>query len=196
MNNPLYSFTRSRIAPLAWSMICLYFGIIIWFGALLMFGYGVAPVIFTIVPSRDLAGLVNTEILSRLQILEHTAVIFIIIGVLIFSFRSRLFLRSRWLLISIICALLLAGLLFWYAHVLTPSMTDLRTAITSFDRPSLSDEPLLAAFRNAHRIYSGLVGCQMMILLLLFFWQTALFMYALLYDDAPKKPESLESLSR
>ena len=48
-------------------LIC---GIAIFVGSLIMFGYCVAPTLFTILPSKDLAGMVNQAILIKFRILQ------------------------------------------------------------------------------------------------------------------------------
>lgn len=195
MVQPLKIFAQATIAPLLWSMICFFCGIVVWLGALLMFGYGVAPVLFKLLPSRDLAGLVNTEILLRLQTLEHLAAVLIIVGVLMFSYQSRAVVRIRWITFSLVLVLSLAGMLFWYAHIITPFMRDIQQSISSFDRPALLDEPLIAVFRSSHQLYSRLVIAQMIVLILLLFWQIALFIHVQFQADIPRKPENLKMLS-
>jgi hypothetical protein len=54
----------------------------IFVGSLIMFGFGVAPVLFKVMPTKDLAGMANQAILSRMVILQGIA-LFIMAGSLI-----------------------------------------------------------------------------------------------------------------
>ncbi|MCS6808124.1 MAG: DUF4149 domain-containing protein, partial [Bacteroidota bacterium] len=67
--------TRNTLATLRFptlltAALSLYLGLTLWLGALIFFGIGVAPVVFTALPSKDLAGSLNGIILHRLNMIE------------------------------------------------------------------------------------------------------------------------------
>jgi Domain of unknown function (DUF4149) len=163
---------RTSDTVLLSSMLCFYAGCIVWFGSLVFFGIGVASVIFKILPSKDLAGALNSVILHRLNMLELAGATLIGTGiVLVASQVGRRELRTPALLLLLMLVALCA-----YALVITAEMNTLRTQITSFDTPSAASLVLIQKFRTLHQWYSRLVSGNIVLGLLLFVLQTRLYL--------------------
>lgn len=155
------------------AMLCFYAGIMLWVGAVAFFGIGVAPVIFKVLPSKDLAGALNSVILHRLNMLELVGATLSGIGfALLFAFK-----HTKYYKVSI--ALLLGMVLLWaiYALGLTSAMNDLRRTINSFDVPDAASQALIERFRGFHHWYSRLVGANIVVGVTLVVWQTRFFFY-------------------
>jgi drug/metabolite transporter (DMT)-like permease len=154
------------------SMLCFYAGCIIWFGSLAFFGIGVASVIFKILPSKDLAGALNSVILHRLNMLELAGATLIGTGIALVASRvdTRNLRVPALLLVLMLCALSV------YALIITGEMNTLRAQINSFDAPSTASLELVQKFRGLHQWYSRLVSGNLVLGLLLFVVQTRLYL--------------------
>jgi drug/metabolite transporter (DMT)-like permease len=163
---------RTSDTTLLSSMLCFYAGCIIWFGSLMFFGIGVASVIFKILPSKDLAGALNSVILHRLNMLELAGATLIGTGIALVASRvdRRDLITSAFLLVLMLAALCA------YALVITSEMNTLRTHINSFDAPSAASLEFIQKFRGLHQWYSRLVSGNIMLGLLLFVLQTRLYL--------------------
>jgi magnesium-transporting ATPase (P-type) len=129
-----------------------YCGIMVFCGSLIMFGFGVAPTLFKVLPTKDLAGLANQSILIRMVILQG-------IGLLIMA--GGLYLLRRWSsghirrsMVFVFGVIILIYLL--YGVVIQYTMFSLQTAIGSFDHPSTSGLKSLEQFNLLHKLYSFL----------------------------------------
>ena len=163
---------RTSDTTLLFSMLCFYAGCIIWFGSLIFFGIGVASVIFKILPSKDLAGALNSVILHRLNMLELAGATLIGTGIALVASRlGKQELRTPALLLVLMLAALSV-----YTLVITAEMNTLRTQINSFDAPSTASLELIQRFRGLHKWYSRLVSGNIMLGLLLFVLQTRLYL--------------------
>ncbi|MGA1307535.1 MAG: DUF4149 domain-containing protein, partial [Candidatus Kapaibacteriota bacterium] len=81
----------------------LYCGIMIFCGSLIMFGFGVAPTLFKVLPSKDLAGLANQSILLRMVILQSVGLLIMAFGLLLLRrWSSGLIRRSMWFVFGLI----------------------------------------------------------------------------------------------
>lgn len=155
------------------AVLCFYAGIMLWVGAVAFFGIGVAPVIFKVLPSKDLAGTLNSVILHRLNMLELIGATLSGIGfALLFAFK-----HTKYYKVSL--ALLLGMVLLWaiYALGLTSAMNDLRRSINSFDAPDAASQVLIERFRGFHHWYSRLVSANIIVGLVLVVWQTRFFFH-------------------
>lgn len=155
------------------AMLCFYAGIMLWVGAVAFFGIGVAPVIFKVLPSKDLAGTLNGVILHRLNMLELIGATLSGIGfALLFAFKHTKYYK-------VALTLLLSMMLIWviYALGLTSIMNDLRRNINSFDAPNASSKELVERFRGCHHWYSRLVSANIIVGLVLVVWQTRFFFH-------------------
>ena len=157
---------------LLFSMLSFTLGCAMWLGSLVFFGIGVAPILFKILPSKDLAGAVNAVILHRLNMLELAGATLIGVGIVLVW--QRLAKRDRIVLVGILVGMLL----IWcaYALVITAEMNTLRAAINSFDAPSTASLESVKAFRGLHSWYSRLVGANMLAAIVLIVVQTRLYL--------------------
>ncbi len=130
----------------------LYVGIMIFVGSLIMFGFGVAPTLFRVMPTKDLAGIANQAILSRMVILQGIALI--IMGgsfILLRSWSNINVIKSMWFTLGLI-----AILFALYGIVIQDAMISLRNSIGSFDNPLKTGKEALSQFRQLHKLYSFL----------------------------------------
>ena len=153
------------------SMLLFYFGVALWLGGLMFFGFGVAGTLFTSLPSRDIAGAVNRAILSRLTILEYLGGCFIIGGLLIHNRKEK---GIVWKLPFIMIGIMLT-LLVVYSIIIGSQMNTLVSDISSFDHPQEQDKDLIAGFTSLHHLYSSLVKLNLFLGFVLFVWQTLLY---------------------
>jgi hypothetical protein len=162
-----------RYRTLFAAMLCFYAGLMLWVGAVAFFGIGVAPVMFKVLPSKDLAGALNSVILHRLNVVELVgATLTGVAFALLFPLKADKQYR-------IALALLVTMVVLWaaYALGLTAEMKSLRRAINSFDTPDTASLPLVERFRGLHHWYSRLVSANLLVGLGLFVWQTRFFLH-------------------
>ena len=133
-------------------MAVYHLGVIVFVGALIMFGFGVAPVLFKVMPTKDLAGMANQAILSRMVILQGIALL-IMAGsfILLRNWSGVIVLKSMWFTIGCISILYIL-----YGIVIQQSMLSLNSSIGSFDNPLESGKQALVQFRQLHKLYSFL----------------------------------------
>ena len=130
----------------------LYCGIMIFCGSLIMFGFGVAPVLFKVLPSKDLAGLANQSILLRMVILQAAGLLIMAFGLfLLRRWSSGLIRRSMWFVFGLINLIYVL-----YGVVIQYTMFSLVPAIGSFDNPLPSGLQALDQFSMLHKLYSFL----------------------------------------
>lgn len=130
----------------------LYVGIMIFVGSLIMFGFGVAPVLFKVMPTKDLAGMANQAILSRMVILQGIALLIMAGSLILLRNWSGVIVRkSMWFTIGCISILYIL-----YGIVIQQSMLSLNSSIGSFDNPLESGKQALVQFRQLHKLYSFL----------------------------------------
>jgi hypothetical protein len=151
------------------SMLIFYCGIILWLGGIAFFGFGVAPQVFTLSPSRDIAGLLNRAFLHRLNIIEFASVAMLIGGIFLYNFRFKTLLHR----IPLFMAIVAATLLCIYAFVISPAMNEILLKVHSVETGF--DPTLKAQFDSYHKIYSSLVKINLFLLFLLFILQTFLY---------------------
>lgn len=129
-----------------------YLGIMIFAGSLIMFGFGVAPTLFKTMPTKDLAGMANQAILSRMVILQGIALI-IMAGSLILlkSWSGALVRKSMWFTLGCITIIFVI-----YGIFIQDAMLAMQGQIGSFDNPLESGTKALTQFRQLHKLYSFL----------------------------------------
>jgi hypothetical protein len=137
---------------------------------LFFFGVGVAAPVFKHLPSKDLAGTLNGIILHRLNIVEHVAGVMLLVGLVLSHFSNLSTRRFHTLIPLLICAMMLALMLF-YAHFITPTMETLKMNINSFDTPNAASMPFVEQFRFWHVVYSRLVSANLVFGAVVFVWQ-------------------------
>lgn len=130
----------------------LYLGIMIFTGSLIMFGFGVAPTLFKIMPTKDLAGMANQAILSRMVILQGIA-LSIMAGSLILlkTWSGAMVRKSMWFTLGCITLIYLI-----YGVIIQDAMLSMQSTIGSFDNPLESGKKALTQFRQLHKLYSFL----------------------------------------
>jgi hypothetical protein len=133
--------------------IALYhLGVIVFVGALIMFGFGVAPTLFKIMPTKDLAGMANQAILGRMVILQGAGLTFMAISlILLRNWSGSMMRKSLWIMLGLIAMLYVI-----YGIVIQNSMLSLQSAIGSFDKPLETGKQALTQFRQMHKLYSFL----------------------------------------
>jgi hypothetical protein len=167
--------TISRRAVLG-SAVAFYLGLCLWLGGLALFGYGVAPVIFKTLPSKDMAGALNAVILQRLNLLEFVGAFFVGVGLCGFvAFSSSRRAALRLASVSFLLWTLMTALLGVYALGLSPDMNALRARVSSFDKPDKPSLALVEEFRSYHRWYSRLVTANIVLGLALLVVQTRVY---------------------
>lgn len=127
-------------------------GVILFAGSLIMFGIGVAPTLFKIMPTKDLAGMANQAILTRMVILQGLGLL--IMGgalVLLRKWSGILIRKSLWFIL-----LVLAVMYFLYGILVQQAMFSLQPMIGSFDNPLETGKHALEQFRQLHKLYSFL----------------------------------------
>lgn len=130
----------------------LYVGIMIFVGSLVMFGFGVAPTLFKVLPTKDLAGMANQAILSRMVILQGTALC--IMGfslILLRNWAGASIRKSMWFTLG--CITIIYAV---YGIFLQDVMLSMQNTIGSFDNPVESGKKALTQFRQLHKLYSFL----------------------------------------
>lgn len=130
----------------------LYVGIMIFVGSLIMFGFGVAPVLFKVMPTKDLAGMANQAILSRMVILQGIALIIMAGSLMLLKNWSGVIIRkSMWF--TLVCIAIIYAI---YGIFIQDAMLSMQNTIGSFDNPLKSGKQALNQFRQLHKLYSFL----------------------------------------
>lgn len=129
-----------------------FLGIMIFAGSLIMFGFGVAPTLFKTMPTKDLAGMANQAILSRMVILQGIALI-IMAGSLILlrNWSGAIVRKSMWFTLGCITLIYLI-----YGVFIQDAMLAMQSTIGSFDNPLETGKKALIQFRQLHKLYSFL----------------------------------------
>jgi len=134
--------------------IIVYLALAVLIGSVVFFGAGVASLLFQpdFLPSRTMAGMINSAILGRLGRIEIVAEVLLVGGTLFMAARYRHWLNWGALIIAV-------GMLATTAYTsarLYPRMDDLRVAIGDFDHMPTEKAELKAEFDRGHRLYSNL----------------------------------------
>ena len=129
-------------------LIC---GIAIFVGSLIMFGYCVAPTLFTILPSKDLAGMVNQAILIKFRILQGISILMMLGGFIIC--KNKLISKERNIHIAFISLIMI--LFLFYGIYIHNTMFTIAQSITSFDNILENEKAIIQQFRQYHRYYSA-----------------------------------------
>jgi len=135
--------------------IVVYLSLALWIGSLVFFGAGVASLLFQpdMLPSRTLAGAVNSAILGRLGKIEIVAGVLLVGGTFYAAFRYRHVLN--WVVLVISAAMLVTAA--YYTTTLFPKMDALRVEIGDFDHVPTEKLALREEFEQGHKTYSSLV---------------------------------------
>lgn len=143
--------------------------LLVWTGMVLGFAFLVAPLLFAILPSRDLAGVIAGRVVERLDLFAWIA----------FLAALGLVQGRRWLeeisdpeavgpLRLWSAAVLLALLMcFTSSFIVTPKLRSLRTRLGGSVETVAPDHPDRAAYRRAHGISRQLMGLRLLLALAL-----------------------------
>jgi hypothetical protein len=154
-------------------------GLVLWVGALLSFGFAVAPGVFDLLSEMDVqarmldgeagsygprtvAGYLAGAILHRIRGLELLGAVLLLAGTLLLWTRRRF--RPRYLRLRTALAGLMIALLAVYGGWLAPQLEELRRQVKYFDLPLTEDpRPERARFERLHRWYSRLSGVTLLL---------------------------------
>lgn len=134
--------------------IVIYLALAVWIGSIVFFGAGVASVLFQpdVLPSRTMAGMVNSAILGRLGKVEIVAGVLLVGGTL---FTAAYY--QRWLnWLSFAIALGMLATTAYTNSTLYPKMDALRVSISDFDHIPAEKMELKGEFDKGHKLYSNL----------------------------------------
>lgn len=134
--------------------IVVYLALAVWIGSIVFFGAGVASLLFQpdVLPSRTMAGMVNSAILGRLGKVEIVAGVLLVGGTLFTAAYYR-----RWLnWISLAIAVGMLATTAYTNSTLYPKMDALRVSISNFDHVPAEKIELKAEFDKGHKLYSNL----------------------------------------
>jgi hypothetical protein len=126
-------------------------GSILFTGSLIMFGFSVAGTLFTLLPSKDMAGMLNRAILHKMTILQGAGLILLSAGLIL----SRAIYAVKAFRLSLILITIQAILFAVYAVYIQSQMNNLAMQINSFDAPALQSVQLINTFRSYHKFYSS-----------------------------------------
>jgi len=138
----------------------------VWLGSLLMLGAAVAAPVFQELPSRTMAGNLNSVILSRMNVIEWVC------GVLAFL-SALVLLIINWngeyrtvRLVETVLMFIMITMLWMYSTKISSRMGELRSTIGDFDNPRVDNEYIQAKaeFDDLHKSYTRLVGINMMLI--------------------------------
>jgi len=148
----LISFFRHPETKFILPSAILYCGIMIFAGSLIMVGFGVAPTVFKVLPSKDLAGMANQSILLRMIILQGASLLIMAVGLLLLRTWSSVIIRkSIWFVYGLIMFIFVI-----YGFFIQQTMFSLIPVIGSFDHPLPSGIHALEQFSLLHKLYSFL----------------------------------------
>ena len=142
---------KSEIKKIIIGSFLLMCGIAIFVGSLIMFGYCVAPTLFTILPTKDLAGMVNQAILVKFRILQGISILMMLGGFTIC--KNKIIPKERNIHIAFISVIMI--LFLFYGIYIHNTMFTLAQSITSFDTILEDEKALIQQFRQYHRYYSA-----------------------------------------
>jgi len=143
--------------------------LLLWAGMVLGFAFLTAPLLFGILPSRDLAGLVAGKVVARLDLAAWIA----------FGAAIALVHGGRWLAelheaevlgpmrLWGAAALLALLMCFTSACIITPNLRAIRARMGNAVESFAPDHPDRAAYRKAHSISRQLMGLRLLLALAL-----------------------------
>ena len=138
----------------------------VWLGSLLMLGAAVAAPVFQELPSKTMAGNLNSIILGRMNVIEWVC------GVLAFV-SALVLLIINWggefrtiRLVETFLTFVMITLLWMYSTRISNRMGELRQTIGDFDNPRVDNTYILAKaeFDDLHKSYTRLVGINMVLI--------------------------------
>ena len=139
----------------------------IWLGSMMFFSFAVAPSAFAVLPTRELAGLLVTSTIARVEVLG------LVIGPLVILAQAgswnarRSSKRVRILQLLLIVVMIAAAALsrFW----ISPALVSLRAAMGGHIDDVPASDPLRIHFTDLHQYSVGLMSAAMISGLLVLF---------------------------
>ena len=138
----------------------------VWLGSLLMLGAAVAAPVFQELPSKTMAGNLNSIILSRMNMIEWVCAILAFLSALTLvivnwngEYRTVRLVETAMIFVMI-------TLLWMYSTKTSERMAELRHTIGDFDNPRTDTEYIMAKaeFDDLHKSYTRLVGINMVLI--------------------------------
>ena len=131
-----------------------FLGIIIFAGSLIMFALGIAPAMFSVLPTKDLAGMANQAVLKRMTFIQAGGLLFMAGGLFTLQrWANQTVQKSMWFVLGLIVVLFVL-----YAIVIQQTMFGISAGIPTFDNTPKAFEHALEQFRSLHRLYSFLAS--------------------------------------
>ena len=127
----------------------MWLSLVVWVGGIIFFSFVVAPTVFTVLPTRHLAGAVVTRSLASLHWIA------IVAGVVFLA--SSFFVAGRGMILRQIFVVLMLALTLTSEFGVSPRMTALRTGMGEIDSVAQSD-PRRVEFNRLHRWSTWLEG--------------------------------------
>jgi hypothetical protein len=136
--------------------VIIYLALAVLIGSICFFGAGVAATLFQpgLLPSKTIAGAVNSVIIRKLGLFEIGAGVFLVGGTLYTAFRYRHWMN--WAVLVISAAMLVAT--FYYTSIVFPEANATRIAIGDFDSIPAEKMVLKKQFDDDHIIYSRMTS--------------------------------------
>jgi hypothetical protein len=138
----------------------------VWLGSMMFFSFGVAPSAFAVLPTRELAGVMVTSAIGKLEILGMD------LGILLVAIHTANLRRRKANRLGVLHALLLLVMIgaaalsrFW----ISPAMVSLRAQMGGrIDDVAITD-PLRVQFNDLHQYSVGLMSAAMICGLIVLF---------------------------
>lgn len=131
----------------------------LWFGAMLFFAAGVAPVAFSVLPDRVLAGNVVNGAMARLHLIAYGAA-----AVVLVSYAARIWLEPARRMLTLTKAslvVLMLGLTLYSGLGVSPTLAEMRKTVGAIDQLP-PDDPVRTRFGDLHRLSVLLMGVAML----------------------------------
>jgi len=160
---------RCGLRPLRWLDTAAAALLLLWAGMVAGFAFLTAPLLFSVLPSRDLAGLVAGQVVARLDLgawIGFGAALLLVLGA-----RWAKEIRDRDAVGPIrlwgAAALLALLMCFTSSFIVTPRLRELRARMGGSVEAVAPDHPDRAAYRRAHGISRQLMGLRVLLALAL-----------------------------
>jgi len=121
--------------------------LVVWLGGLIFFSFVVAPTVFSVLPTRHMAGAVVARSLSALHWMGIVSGLLFLISSMIYSRMSRG--TAHPLALRHVLVLCMLALTFVSQFGISPKMVALRASMGEIDRLAVTD-PLRAQFDSLH----------------------------------------------
>ena len=130
----------------------------LWLGGMVFFATSIAPVAFSVLPTRELAGNVVNGVMANLHYLAYGAA-----TVLLLSFALRAMLgHVRLMPLKAFLVLLMLGIAVYSGLGVSAPLAEMRREVGSIDRLA-PEEPMRVRFGNMHRLSVALMGVNMIL---------------------------------